>query len=299
MFPSWGKEKIWVLLIKHGFKTSISTCGRIISWLIQKGRIMPSPLKGRKGTRGVWGKKRSWAMRWPKGLKPMEPGDLVEVDTLTITLCPGKVIKQFTARDVVSGWNVLEVFSSASSFCGRRFLQGLFLRVPFRVKAIKVDGGSEFYGEFERGCRERGVVLYVVGRRSPEQQAYVERAQGIHGYEFYASYELPLELKELRKVVRQWEYICNFVRSWRSLKGKTPWEYLVQRNKGVLSFYSLLSHMYGTRTYCVIPTVKSHFITTGKCHILFPTSPPRVIGRRYVFLPPFGFSPFLRANSEI
>ena len=65
-------------------------------------------------------------MRWPRGLKPKEPGDLVEVDTLSVTLSPGKVIRQFTARDVVSGWNVLEVFSSASSHCGRRFLRELF-----------------------------------------------------------------------------------------------------------------------------------------------------------------------------
>ena len=123
-------------------------------------------------------------MRWPRGLKPKEPGDLVEVDTLSVTLSPGRVIRQFTARDVVSGWNVLEVFLSASSSCGRRFLQALFSRVPFRVKAIKVDGGSEFYGEFEKECQRRGVRLYVVRPRSPEEQGYVERAQGIHRSKF-------------------------------------------------------------------------------------------------------------------
>ena len=128
--------------------------------------------------------KRPWAIRWPRGLKPKEPGDLVEVDTLSVTLSPGKVIKQFTARDVVSGWNVLEVFSSASSSCGRRFLRELFSKVPFRVKAIKVDGGSEFYGEFEKECQRRGVRLYVVRPRSPEEQGYVERAQGIHRSKF-------------------------------------------------------------------------------------------------------------------
>lgn len=50
-------------------------------------------------------------MRWPKGVKAKEPGDLVEVDTLGVTFFPGSVVKQFTARDVVSRWNVLEVFS--------------------------------------------------------------------------------------------------------------------------------------------------------------------------------------------
>ena len=114
-------------------------------------------------------------MRWPGDLKPKEPGDLVELDTLTVSLSPGKVVKGFTAKDVVSGWNLLEVFSSRSSQCGRKFLQGLFSRVPFRVKALKLDGGSEFYGEFERECQKRGIRLYVVRPHSLEEQTYVER----------------------------------------------------------------------------------------------------------------------------
>jgi len=52
MFPAWGKEKIWVLLRKLGFETSLSTCGRIISWLIKRLEIRPSLLKGTKGKRG-------------------------------------------------------------------------------------------------------------------------------------------------------------------------------------------------------------------------------------------------------
>ena len=184
LFPAWGKEKIWVLLKRLGFETSVSTCGRIISWLIRRGEVRPSVLKGTRGKRGGFRFKRPWAIRWPRGLKPKEPGDLVEVDTLSVTLSPGKVIRQFTARDVVSGWNVLEVFSSASSSCGRRFLRAMFSRVPFRVKAIKVDGGSEFYGEFEKECQRRGVRLFVVRLRSPEEQGYVERAQGIHRSKF-------------------------------------------------------------------------------------------------------------------
>jgi len=133
-------------------------------------------------------------------------------------------------------------------FCGRRFLEELFLRAPFQVKAIKVDGGSEFYGEFERECHKRGIRLYVVRPHSPEEQAYVERAQGIHRYEFYESHDLPLDLKELRQVVREWEYICNFLRPSRPLGRKNPCEYLVEDHREVVLFDDELSHMYRTPT---------------------------------------------------
>jgi len=67
-----------------------------------------------------------------------------------------------------------------------------------------------------------GVRLYVVRPRSPEEQGYVERAQGIHRYEFYESYGLPLNLGELRQVVREWEYICNFSQALKTPEREDP-----------------------------------------------------------------------------
>jgi transposase len=194
IFPAWGKEKIWVLLKKLGFKISLSTCGRIISWLIKKGEIRPSVIKKTKRKRGGFKFKRPWALRWLKGFKPREPGDLVEVDTLSIAISPGRVIKQFTARDVVSRWNVIEVFLSASSLCGKRFLEAFLSRVPFKVKAIKVDGGCEFEGEFEKECKSRGIKLYVVPPRRPEKQGYVDSAKEYIGMSFTKVMSFPLSL---------------------------------------------------------------------------------------------------------
>ena len=31
-------------------------------------------------------------------------------------------------------------------------------RMPFPIKAIQVDGGSEFQGEFEEACRQRASI---------------------------------------------------------------------------------------------------------------------------------------------
>ncbi|MBC7217666.1 MAG: hypothetical protein H5U36_05860, partial [Candidatus Caldatribacterium sp.] len=49
----------------------------------------------------------------------------------------------------------------------REFLEELLTKSPFPVRGIQVDGGSEFYGEFEEACREYGIELFVLPPRSP------------------------------------------------------------------------------------------------------------------------------------
>ena len=88
----------------------------------------------------------------------------------------------------------MEVFLSASSLCGKRFLEAFLSRVPFKVKAIKVDGGCEFEGEFEKECKSRGIKLYVVPPRRPEKQGYVDSAKEYIGMSFTKVMSFPLSL---------------------------------------------------------------------------------------------------------
>lgn len=61
---------------------------------------------------------------------------------------PGVVLKQFTARDVISRWDVLEAHTRATATAAARFLQTLQQRMPFPVRAVEVDGGGEFAAAF-------------------------------------------------------------------------------------------------------------------------------------------------------
>ena len=63
---------------------------------------------------------------------------------------------------------------------------------------------------------------------------------------------MPLDLGELRQVVREWEWICNFLRPSRLLGGKTPWEYLMENHREAVSFDAKLSHMYRTTWGCYL-----------------------------------------------
>ena len=220
----WGKDKLAPLLWEEGESVSISTVGRILKHL--KGRrllVEPQRNAVRMGYRR-W--RRPYAVRKPRDYAIAQPGDLVQVDTVEVRPLPGVVLKQYTARDVVSRWDVLEAHSRATAGTARRFLGQLTERMPFPVKAIQVDGGSEFQAEFEQACVERGIRLFVLPPRSPKLNGHVERAQRTHKEEFYAYYEGALDLLNLNRALRRWERVYNTIRPHHSLGRRPPARYL-------------------------------------------------------------------------
>jgi putative transposase len=229
-YPRWGKEKLAVLIRKQGFKTSPSTVGRILTHLKKKGRLIEpvtNAISARKRSRS-----RPYAIRKPKEYQAISPGDIVELDTLDIRPLPGVLLKHFTAYDVISRWNVLSISSQASAVTAAHFLETLINRMPYKIKAIQVDGGSEFEAVFEMECQKRGIQLFVLPPRSPKLNGGVERANRTHTEEFYEVTDSNFELADLRPKLLEWENICNTFRPSQALSYLTPLEYLQQLEKG-------------------------------------------------------------------
>lgn len=84
------------------------------------------------------------------------------------------VIKQITACDMFSRWNVIEDFRSASAGNARRFLETLIECSLYPVKAIRVDGGSEFQAEFEQTRLEREIGQLVLPPLSSKLCGHVD-----------------------------------------------------------------------------------------------------------------------------
>jgi len=240
-YPRWGKDKLVVLLRRQGFQASASTVGRILKKLKQRG-VLKEPLPNFISTRKRY-RKRPYASRKPKDYQARLPGDLVQVDTLELRPLPGVVLKHFTARDVISRWDVVEVHSRATATTAKSFLEALQARMPFPVKAIQVDGGSEFEATFEEACQQRGIRLFVLPPRSPKLNGCVERAHRTHTEEFYEAYDGDLEIPPLNQALKQWEGVYNHVRPHQALDWRTPAEYLIQCHPEMAPEY-LLSHMY-------------------------------------------------------
>ena len=225
-YPRWGKDKLAVLLRREGCLVSVSRVGRILTSLRQHG-VLSAPqllrVKRRRGTAN-----RPWALRKPKDDAVVKPGDLVQLDTLDLRPAPGVVLKQFTARDVVSRWDVIEVHGRATSTAASLFLETLQRRLPFPLRALQVDGGSEFAALFEDACQRRGIRLFVLPPRSPKLNGRVERANRTHTEEFYELTPCSLSIAELNQELQAWERTYNTVRPHQSLDYLTPQEFLAQ-----------------------------------------------------------------------
>jgi transposase InsO family protein len=226
--PTWGKAKIVVKLREQGYTASEATVGRILAHLVKRGAIEPVPALRKAAKTRKWTAKRRWAERLPKCAKATKPGQIVQLDTVYVTLAPGRHVKHFTAYDPVAKWTVAKAYNRATAASAAMFLDKLTVDMPFKVDAIQVDGGSEFMAEFEDACQQRAIQLFLLPPRSPELNGAVERCNS-SCYEFYAVYDLPTRLDDLNPLIDAFQHRYNTYRPHGALGGKTPKQYLAAR----------------------------------------------------------------------
>jgi transposase InsO family protein len=224
-YPRWGKDKLVVVLRRTGLRLSTSMVGRILVRLRHSGELHEPRQRRRMSVRQRrW--QRPYAIRKPADWVVERPGDLVELDTLDIRPLSDLVWKQFTARDVVSRWDTLELGRRATARAAAEVLERLAERMPFPVRAISIDNGAEFMAEFETACQARGIRLFVLPPRSPKLHGAVERANRTHTEEFYQVTDAEPDLEAFQMGLRAWETVYNTIRPHQALGYLTPAEYL-------------------------------------------------------------------------
>src|SRR6185436_16717344 len=78
--PTWGKAKIVVKLREQGFTVSEAT--------VERSAIEPVPAIRKAAKTRKWSAKRRFAERLPKCAKATKPGQIVQLDTVYVTLAP-------------------------------------------------------------------------------------------------------------------------------------------------------------------------------------------------------------------
>lgn len=227
-YPRWGKAKLAVLLARDGIVLSRSMIGRVLRDLRQR-RLLIEPRSARATPRARHA--RPHAQRKAKGVPiPKErPGDLIEIDTMRLFPLPGVTRYHFSAVDVVSRYGVVGVRATASAGTARDFLGEVRARCPFAIKAIQIDGGSEFMAEFEQECADQGIVLWVLPPHSPKLNGHVERMNRTCREEWWECYEGESDVPSMQHAGREGEAVYNTIRPHQALGMRTPVEFLADQ----------------------------------------------------------------------
>ena len=224
--PLWGKYKIACIIKReHGIMVSASTVGRVLSRLIKMGFIKPIHFfYGREKAKRPRNFNRH-AQRWKYGMKTLAPGELVQVDHTTVELENGLTIKHFKAVCPLTKLTSEQAYIDATSLTATHFLEHMKKTLPFGIRSIQVDGGSEFMAEFENRCQQDNIDLFVLPPKSPKYNGNVERGNSTVKYEFYYQHYGRLNMHNIRKKLQEFVVRYNTFRPHQALQYLTPWEY--------------------------------------------------------------------------
>ena len=223
--PLWGRAKIRTILAReYGIELSESTVGRMLSEWIRRRQVLPAAFyQGRTGNR----KPRIFnrhARRWRRTDRARTPGQMIQIDHMSVTVEAGFSVKEFKATCPTTRLCVMRTYSRATALCATRFLQYLKQQLPFEIQSIQVDGGSEFMAEFEAACQQLNIPLYVLPPKSPQLNGCVERANGTSRYEFYPFYCGNLNVRSLNLELERYQHQYNHYRPHQALGQLTPME---------------------------------------------------------------------------
>lgn len=157
---------------------SESTVGRIIKELKEKGDIpnyqVKTTINGKTGNLRIRNTQKKERKLRVGSFKPQKPGDLVQVDAITIFL---NGIKRYiiTALDVKTRVAFAYSYKTLSSNTAKDFMQRFREVIPFEIKAVQTDNGKEFHKYFREYLKDEKITHYYNYPKCPKMNAYIER----------------------------------------------------------------------------------------------------------------------------
>ncbi len=203
---------------------SESTVGRIIKDLKDKGSI---PKYGKVSFYGQTGnlflreRKATKRKSRRKDFHPAQPGDLVQMDTVSIFAC-GIKRYLFTAIDVNTRITFAFAYKANTSANGRDFLNKFVNVTPFATARIQTDNGSEFAHHFDSCCKDNDLVHFYNYPRHPQSNGHIERFNKTIQEQFVYSHIDEIEDPEVfNRSLMEYLIWYNTERPHRSI-GKIP-----------------------------------------------------------------------------
>ena len=259
---TYSEKKIEIILFKeYNIKLSHRTIGKILKEFNKKGliNIKGSKLNKKLKPNEINNTKprdfnNSYSKRWVfkdnsinnktnKKKKDIDKiGTMIQIDHMKLFDRElGERFIEFSGIDATTRIKSSYIYRTATSKNAKDFLiNHLIPTLPFNIKSIQVDGGSEFRKHFEETCKELNIKLYVLPPYSPKQNGRIERSNRTMREEFYSNRNITehcAELKDWNEELEKFIYKYNHYRPHNSLDFKTPYEYYedIIKKEGIFS----------------------------------------------------------------
>jgi transposase InsO family protein len=152
------------------------------------------------------------------------PSDCVQVDVKEVKVA-GQKCFQYTAIDDCTRYRVLRQYRRKYHGTSLDFLATVRQILPFPIRKVQVDNGTEFPLTFALAVQEAGIRLRYIKPRRPEQNGKVERSHRIDEKE-YRSRSTFDEFASAAQALTAWEHRYNYDRFSMALSGLIPVEKL-------------------------------------------------------------------------
>ena len=134
--------------------------------------------------------------RLPKNFTALEPGSLVQIDTI-VKFVHGMRRYIITAVDIHTKYAYAKSYKSHVSLSAKYFFQDLEKVFPYQIKAVQTDNGSEFHKYFREYLEKQEVIHYFNYKGKPTKNGHVERFNRTIQEEFVDWNEILLEDPEI------------------------------------------------------------------------------------------------------
>lgn len=231
----WGKEKLKREYYKlYGVPLSTNKIQKVIT----KHHLFPDPQKHHHRVKQA--RKRRNKTYIHTFDKKRELGFLWHTDAVIIWWYGARRVI-FTAIEEVTKIGYAHVYTTNSSTNAKDFLTRLLYLSNNQVKHIHHDNGSEFYGVFEKACRELNIHQVFSRVRTPTDNAALERFNWTIQDEWLSLSEAGLDdIEWANKDLTTWLIEYNSERPHQSLDYQTPIGYATRTFK--------VSPMWASRT---------------------------------------------------
>jgi transposase InsO family protein len=133
-----------------------------------------------------------------------------------------------TALDDCTRYRILRLYRRCNEAASLNFFRELRRGLPFPIRKLQTDNGSEFSITFSLTVQEAGIKHRYIKPRRPQQNGKVERSHRVDNEEFWNRRQF-VSHEEAAIALSDWQHAYNHQRFSMALGGQTPVERLAAK----------------------------------------------------------------------